>query len=107
MVFQSIENCPCYLVSRVYPAVTPALKKGMAASGVKNVKPAYIGALFTLWSEKSLGSSMTAWPGPFSRGTIRCSPRRGPDPDPVRGVHGDDTRLGSHGPGIYRCLHSN
>jgi DNA-binding MarR family transcriptional regulator len=57
MMFQSLEDCPYYLVSRVYLAVTSALKKGMAASGVKNVKPAYIGALFTLWSEKSLRPS--------------------------------------------------
>ncbi|MBI9087927.1 MAG: MarR family transcriptional regulator [Desulfobacterium sp.] len=57
MMFQSLKNCPYYLVSRVYLAVTSALKKGMASSGVNNVKPAYIGALFTLWSEKSLRPS--------------------------------------------------
>jgi DNA-binding MarR family transcriptional regulator len=57
MMFQSLKDCPYYLVSRVYLAVTSALKKGMATAGVKNVKPAYIGALFTLWGEKRLRPS--------------------------------------------------
>jgi DNA-binding MarR family transcriptional regulator len=57
MMSQSLKDCPYYLVSRVYLAVTSALKKGMAASGVNNVKPAYIGVLFNLWSEKSLRPS--------------------------------------------------
>ncbi len=57
MISRSLKDCPYYLVSRVYLGVTSALKKGMAVSGVNNVKPAYIGALFTLWREKSLRPS--------------------------------------------------
>ncbi|MCP4116335.1 MAG: MarR family transcriptional regulator [Desulfobacteraceae bacterium] len=57
MLFRALEDCPYYLVSRVYLAVTSALKKGLAASGAPHVKPAYIGVLFTLWTEKSLRPS--------------------------------------------------
>ena len=54
MTIRGLESCPYYLVSRVCLAVTSALKKGMAASGVAHVKPAYIGVLFALWTEKRL-----------------------------------------------------
>ena len=47
-------NCPYYLVSRVTLVVTSALKKGLAAAGVGDVKPAYLGALFALWKEDGL-----------------------------------------------------
>lgn len=60
MTIRGLEDCPYYLVSRVYLAVTSALKKGMAASGVAPVKPAYIGVLFALWTEKRLRPSELA-----------------------------------------------
>ena len=44
-------DCPYYLVSRVTLLATSALKRGLAASGVKQVKPAYLGVLMSLWQE--------------------------------------------------------
>jgi len=47
-------NCPYYLVSRVTLLTTSALKKGLAAAGVGDVRPAYLGALLALWKEDGL-----------------------------------------------------
>ncbi len=48
------RNCPYYLLSRVTLVATSALKKGFAAAGIGDVKPAYIGALMPLWQEDGL-----------------------------------------------------
>ena len=47
-------DCPYYLISRVSLVVTSALKKGFTEAGVTAVKPAYLGALLTLWREDGL-----------------------------------------------------
>ena len=47
-------NCPYYLVSRVTLMVTSALKKGLVAAGVADVRPSYLGALLALWQEDAL-----------------------------------------------------
>jgi len=47
-------NCPYYLISRVTLLTTSALKKGLAAAGVEDVRPAYLGALLALWKEDGL-----------------------------------------------------
>ena len=48
------KNCPYYLISRVSLVITSALKKGFADAGVKQVSPAYLGVLMSLWREDSL-----------------------------------------------------
>lgn len=54
MTFIKPTDCPYYLISRIYLQVTSALKKGFAAEGVENVKPAYLGVLLSLWREDGL-----------------------------------------------------
>ncbi|MBI5843350.1 MAG: MarR family transcriptional regulator [Deltaproteobacteria bacterium] len=51
MDFISPQECPYFLVTRAGLAVTSALKKGFAEAGIENVRPAYMGALMTLWEE--------------------------------------------------------
>ncbi|MBU2489881.1 MAG: MarR family transcriptional regulator [Proteobacteria bacterium] len=48
------RDCPYYLLSRVTLSVTSAMKKGFDAAGVSEVKPAYLGALMSLWAEDGL-----------------------------------------------------
>lgn len=50
MIDNPIE-CPFYVISRVTLQVTSALKKGLAKSGARAVKPAYLGVLLCLWQE--------------------------------------------------------
>ncbi len=47
-------DCPYYLISRATLAVTSVLKKGLAQAGVREVKPAYLGVLISLWREDNL-----------------------------------------------------
>jgi len=47
-------DCPYYLISRVYLAMTSALKKGFVVADVGQMKPAYIGVLLNLWNEDGL-----------------------------------------------------
>lgn len=47
-------DCPYYLVSRVTLVATSALKRALASAGVKQVKPAYLGVLLSLWREDGL-----------------------------------------------------
>ncbi len=47
-------DCPYYLISRATLAVTSALRKGLAQAGVREVKPAYLGVLISLWREDNL-----------------------------------------------------
>lgn len=47
-------DCPYYLISRITLQVTAALKKEFTAVGITNVKPAYLGVLFTLWRKDGL-----------------------------------------------------
>ncbi len=47
-------DCPYYLISRATLAVTSSLRKGLALAGVKDVKPAYLGVLISLWREDNL-----------------------------------------------------
>ncbi len=48
------SDCPYYLVSRVALALTSELKKGFAAAGIEQVKPAYLGVLMSLWNEDGI-----------------------------------------------------
>lgn len=54
MNFPISQDCPYYLISRTSLAVTSALKKGLTRAGVKNIKPAYLGVLISLWKEDNL-----------------------------------------------------
>jgi DNA-binding MarR family transcriptional regulator len=47
-------NCPYYLISRISLQVTSVLKKEFASKGAEDVKPAYLGVLFTLWQNDGL-----------------------------------------------------
>jgi DNA-binding MarR family transcriptional regulator len=47
-------DCPYYLISRTTLVGTSALKRGFAAAGVEQVRPAYIGVLMSLWREDGL-----------------------------------------------------
>ena len=48
------KNCPYYLISRVSLVITSALKKGFVDADVKQVSPAYLGVLMSLWKEDCL-----------------------------------------------------
>ena len=54
MMSIDLKECPYYLISRVSLVVTAALKKEFAASGIEQVKPAYLGVLMSLWQEDGL-----------------------------------------------------
>lgn len=45
---------PYYLLSRVTLLVTSAFRKELLASGLKSVKPAYLGVLIALWKEDGM-----------------------------------------------------
>ncbi len=47
-------DCPFYLISRVTLVVVSALKKGLVQADVRQVKPAYLGVLMSLWGEDGL-----------------------------------------------------
>jgi DNA-binding MarR family transcriptional regulator len=47
-------DCPYYLISRITLQITSALKKQFASIGIAEVKPAYLGVLFTLWRKDGL-----------------------------------------------------
>jgi DNA-binding MarR family transcriptional regulator len=52
----SIErmHCPYYLLSRLTLVITSALRKRLAQNGLSHVKPAYLWALVSLWTEDGL-----------------------------------------------------
>lgn len=54
MTFNSVRECPYYLISRVSLAVTSVLKKEFIKSGLEQVKPAYLCVLMSLWQEDGL-----------------------------------------------------
>ena len=54
MTIVDLPDCPYYLMSRATLVVTSALKKGFAAEGVDRMKPAYLAALLSLWTEDGL-----------------------------------------------------
>jgi len=54
MTIDAVKECPYYLISRVSLVVTSALKKGFAAAGVEQVRPAYLCVLMNLWQEDGL-----------------------------------------------------
>jgi DNA-binding MarR family transcriptional regulator len=54
MIPNKLSECPYYLISRVNLVVMAALKKGFAAAGIKEVKPAYLCVLMSLWQADGL-----------------------------------------------------
>ena len=54
MISTDPAECPYYLVSRVTLAITMNLKKAFARAKVKNIRPAYLGVLLSLWAEDGL-----------------------------------------------------
>ncbi len=48
------EDCPYFLITRVSLCATAAFKRGFAEAGVTGMRPAYLGALLSLWKEDSL-----------------------------------------------------
>ena len=49
-----VTECPYYLISRASLAITSELRRELAAAGVWDVRPAYLGVLLTLWTEDGL-----------------------------------------------------
>ena len=54
MITTNPTECPYYLVSRVTLAITMSMKKALASANVKNIRPAYLGVLMSLWKEDGL-----------------------------------------------------
>ncbi len=48
-------DCLYYLISRATLAATSLIKRELAAAGVQQVSPAYLGILMTLWNSDGLG----------------------------------------------------
>jgi DNA-binding MarR family transcriptional regulator len=48
------KDCPYFLITRVSLASTAAFKQGFANAGLNELKPAYLGALLSLWNEDGL-----------------------------------------------------
>jgi MarR family transcriptional regulator, organic hydroperoxide resistance regulator len=48
------KDCPYFLITRVSLAATAAFKQGFAESGLTGMRPAYLGALLSLWSDDGL-----------------------------------------------------
>jgi len=49
-----VTECPYYLITRASLACTARLKEALAAAGVGNIRPAYLGVLMSLWSDDGL-----------------------------------------------------
>ena len=47
-------DCHYYLITRAGLAMTALLKRELAAAGVDDVRPAYLGVLLSLWKENNL-----------------------------------------------------
>ena len=54
MITANPTECPYYLVSRVTLAITMSMKKALGLAKVKNIRPAYLGVLMSLWKEDGL-----------------------------------------------------
>ncbi|MGO9215002.1 MAG: MarR family winged helix-turn-helix transcriptional regulator [Syntrophales bacterium] len=48
------EDCPYFLITRVSLCATAAFKRGFAEAGLTDMRPAYLGALMSLWEEDGL-----------------------------------------------------
>jgi DNA-binding MarR family transcriptional regulator len=51
---QNPKECPYFLITRVSLATTAAFKQGFADADLTELKPSYMGALLSLWSEDGL-----------------------------------------------------
>jgi DNA-binding MarR family transcriptional regulator len=49
-----VTECPYYLISRASLAITSLMRRELAAAGVWDVRPAYLGVLLSLWREDGL-----------------------------------------------------
>jgi len=49
-----LSNCPYYLITRASLSITSTLKKAFSNTGLKKLKPAYLGVLMTLSQEDNL-----------------------------------------------------
>ncbi|MBI5504113.1 MAG: MarR family transcriptional regulator [Deltaproteobacteria bacterium] len=49
-------DCFYYLISRATLTATSVIKRELAAAGVEQVSPAYLGVLMTLWNADGLGA---------------------------------------------------
>ena len=49
-------DCHFYLITRVSLLITAALRKELAAAGVEQIRPAYLGVLLVLWGDDSVRS---------------------------------------------------
>lgn len=49
-------DCFYYLISRATLTATSVIKRELAAAGVQQVSPAYLGVLLTLWNTDGLGA---------------------------------------------------
>ena len=56
MTFTDPLDCPLYLISRASLVVAWGLRRSLAATGIEQVRPAYMGALLILWSGDGMRS---------------------------------------------------
>lgn len=54
MTITQPTECAYYLITRASLAMTGLLKRNLAAAGVEEVRPAYLGVLLSLWQEDGL-----------------------------------------------------
>lgn len=54
------DDCFYYLISRTTLMATAVLSRALAAAGVPDVRPAYVGALMVLWNEDDLTAAELA-----------------------------------------------
>lgn len=47
-------ECPYYLISRASLVITSELRLALNAAGIKQIRPSYLGALWSLWVEDGL-----------------------------------------------------
>ncbi len=58
MIYSNPADCPYYLITRASLSATAALKREFAASGIAEVKPAYLGALMCLWMVEGMDETL-------------------------------------------------
>lgn len=58
MIYSTPSDCPYYLITRASLSVTSLLKQELANSGIRNVKPAYLGVLMCLWTSDSMDETL-------------------------------------------------
>ena len=58
MIYSNPADCPYYLITRASLSATAALKREFGASGIAEVKPAYLGVLMCLWMGEGMDETL-------------------------------------------------